>query len=311
MSCVSSPITANDAATCSGDRNGLSNSPMAAFIRGFNTGTSSGVARRWVRAVDMRYHRPVWPKREEHFMDVQAIVRRTWAQTRALPKRDTPSLRTVRKALSVELRHAPARDVVAVGEALAQTTPRWLGLEVITNHRAALASLTLTDVERLGLLDSWYSVDAYGIYISGPAWRDGQIGIAANKRREKFRDFWWRRAALVSTVALNAKSHGNGYRTADTLAICEMLIDDREDMVVKALSWALRVLASRDPVAVRAFLEQHKGRLAARVKRECRLKLETGKKNQLKKKPKAGSCGSPNRTGLPTVGYRIPSCGTH
>jgi len=222
-------------------------------------------------------------------MDVQAIVRRTWAQTRALPKRDTPSLRTVRKALSVELRHAPARDVVAVGEALAQTTPRWLGLEVITKHRAALASLTLTDVERLGLLDSWYSVDAYGIYISGPAWRAGQVGIAAIKRRAKSRDFWWRRAALVSTVPLNAKSHGNGYRTADTLAICEMLIDDREDMVVKALSWALRVLASRDPVAVRAFLEQHKGRLAARVKRECRLKLETGKKNQLKKKPKAGS----------------------
>ena len=220
-------------------------------------------------------------------MDVHAIVKRTWAQARALPRDDTPSLRTVRKALSAELRNAPARDVVAIGEALAQTTPRWLGLEVITKHRAALASLTLTDVERLGLLDSWYSVDAYGLYISGPAWRDGQIGIAAVKRWAKSKDFWWRRAALVSTVPLNAKSHGNGYRTDDTLAICEMLIGDREDMVVKALSWALRVLASRDPAAVRAFVDKHRDRLAARVKRECRLKLETGKKNQPRKTPRA------------------------
>jgi len=222
-------------------------------------------------------------------MDVQAIAKRTWAQVGVLPKRDTPSIRTIRKALSAELRHAPARDVVAIGEALAQNTPRWLGLEIITKHRAALASLALKDVERLGLLDSWYAVDAYGIYISGPAWRDGQIGIAAVKRWAKSRDFWWRRAALVSTVPLNAKSHGNGYRTEDTLAICTMLIDDREDMVVKALSWALRVLASRNPGAVRAFIEKHDDRLAARVKRECRLKLTTGKKNQPKKKPKAGS----------------------
>src|SRR5207244_1520100 len=95
-----------------------------------------------------------------------------WARAHALARRDTPSLRTVRKALSAELRNAAARDVVAIGEALAQTTPRWLGLEIITKHRAALASLTLKDVERMGLLDSWYSVDAFGGYISGPAWRD-------------------------------------------------------------------------------------------------------------------------------------------
>ena len=74
------------------------------------------------------------------------------------------------------------------------------------------------------------------------AWDYGPFGVELKKN---LKDFWWRRAALVSTVPLNAKSHGNGYRTADTLAICEMLIDDREDMVVKALSWALRVLGAR------------------------------------------------------------------
>jgi 3-methyladenine DNA glycosylase AlkD len=62
-----------------------------------------------------------------------------------------------------------------------------------------------------------------------------------------------------------------------------LLIDDREDMVVKAVSWALRALAQRDPKAVKAFLAKHGDLLAARVKREVATKLNTGRKT-LKKK---------------------------
>ncbi|HEY4943816.1 MAG TPA: DNA alkylation repair protein [Rhizomicrobium sp.] len=219
-------------------------------------------------------------------MDTAAIAKRTAAQVRALPWRGVPPVRAIRKALSAELRQAPARDVVAIGTALTKHLPRWLGYEIITKHRAALASLKIKDVEHLGILDSWYATDGFGGYISGPAWRDGQIKTSDIKRWAKSKDFWWRRAALVSTVPLNQKSHGNGYRSEDTLAICEMLIDDREDMVVKALSWALRVLAARDPNAVRAFLDRHVDRLAARVKRETNTKLVTGRKNNPAKKAK-------------------------
>jgi 3-methyladenine DNA glycosylase AlkD len=58
-----------------------------------------------------------------------------------------------------------------------------------------------------------------------------------------------------------------------------MLEADREPMVVKALSWALRELAKREPAAVRAFLAEREGRLAARVVREVRSKLDTGLKS--------------------------------
>ena len=61
--------------------------------------------------------------------------------------------------------------------------------------------------------------------------------------------------------------------------ICDLLIDDRDDMVVKALSWALRALATRKPEAVRKYLAKHKKKLAARVLREVRNKLQTGLKN--------------------------------
>jgi hypothetical protein len=47
---------------------------------------------------------------------------------------------------------------------------------------------------------------------------------------------------------------------------------------VKALSWALRALIPHDRKAVERFLRKHEKDLAARVRREVRNKLETGRK---------------------------------
>ena len=57
-----------------------------------------------------------------------------------------------------------------------------------------------------------------------------------------------------------------------------MLIEDRDDMIVKAMSWALRALAKRDPKAVDTFLKRYRSRLAPRVVREVGNKLRTGLK---------------------------------
>jgi len=87
---------------------------------------------------------------------------------------------------------------------------------------------------------------------------------------------------LVATVPLNAKSRGATSGTGDaprTLAVCTRLLDDRDDMVVKAMSWALRELAKRNPRAVRRFLSEHGERLAARLRREVTNKLTTGLKS--------------------------------
>jgi 3-methyladenine DNA glycosylase AlkD len=54
-------------------------------------------------------------------------------------------------------------------------------------------------------------------------------------------------------------------------------------MVYKALSWALRQLAIHDAQAVRDFLQEQQGVLAARVVREVQNKLTTGLKNPRKK----------------------------
>jgi 3-methyladenine DNA glycosylase AlkD len=83
----------------------------------------------------------------------------------------------------------------------------------------------------------------------------------------------------VSTVPLNVKSHGGTGDAKRTLAVCRLLVDDRDDMVVKALSWALRALSKREPNRVEAFLKKYEERLASLVKREVRNKLTTGRKD--------------------------------
>jgi len=57
------------------------------------------------------------------------------------------------------------------------------------------------------------------------------------------------------------------------------VLDDRDDMVVKALSWALRELAKKERRLVERYLREHGARLAPRVSREVRNKLTTGLKS--------------------------------
>jgi 3-methyladenine DNA glycosylase AlkD len=92
-------------------------------------------------------------------------------------------------------------------------------------------------------------------------------------------DHWWRRIALVSTVPLNSKARGGEGDSHRTLQVCRILEKDRDPMVVKAMSWALRELAKVQPRAVRAYLSERRAILAPLVLREVQNKLETGLKN--------------------------------
>jgi len=203
----------------------------------------------------------------------------------------------VRREYTQRLRKAPPREVADLARQLVHRyDQREVGNELLFHHRGALASLTADEVEELGAgMDSWGAVDCYGAYVSGPAWQAGIIDDGRVHRWARSADRWWRRAALVSTIyprETNRTSETNRTRdTADAaarrvergLTICRMLAADRDDMVVKALSWALRELSGYDRAAVEAFLAEHDRVLAGRVKREVRHKLETGLKNPRRK----------------------------
>jgi hypothetical protein len=218
--------------------------------------------------------------------EIGNLVRATVAEITGPRRIGVPGARAVRKRLSAKIKSADAADAIAIGLALSDTPSlkparaRWVGWELINKHSRALDALDLPTVEALGAGNStWDEVDGFGLYIFGAAWLRGRIKDADVKRWAKDADLWRRRAALVATVVLNTKAHGGTGDTKRTLAIANLLIDDREDMVVKAMSWALRCLVNWDRAAVETFLDAHEERLAARVKRETRTKLRIGKKN--------------------------------
>lgn len=177
---------------------------------------------------------------------------------------DTKAIREERRGFSQRLADAPARDVVELAVALVERpdVPRFVAYELVQNHAAALASITADDLARLGKgLDSWGAVDAFACYVAGPAWRAGQVPDETIERWTESPDRWWRRAAVVATVPLNVAAQGGGGDAGRTLRIVELLLDDKEDLVVKSISWALRALAKRDAPAVGRFLSSHGDRL--------------------------------------------------
>ena len=211
------------------------------------------------------------------------MISRLDRDVRRLGSPTTAQLRTVRRRLSRELAQPAATDVIALAERLVRRDgpfDRFIAYELIAAHPTALAALSGPILRRLGQgMDSWGDVDTFACYVAGPAWREGSITDAEIMRWAQASDRWWRRAGVVSTVALNVRARGGTGDPRRTVMICELAVDDRDPMVVKALSWALRELVVWDPEAVRRFLDTHHEVLAARVTREVRSKLETGRKH--------------------------------
>lgn len=99
-------------------------------------------------------------------------------------------------------------------------------------------------------INNWDLVDLSAPLIVG-AW------LAGGDRRILYRlagsqSLWERRIAMISTFAFIKRG-----QCGDALAIAELLLADREDLISKAAGWMLREVGKRDPAALRAFLDRH------------------------------------------------------
>jgi 3-methyladenine DNA glycosylase AlkD len=214
---------------------------------------------------------------------VRTILADLDTEVSQLERPNVPSLRRVRRALSRRLANSPPTTVLGVADALVRRggfADRMIAYELVAGHAAALAALSRVRIIRWsrGLAD-WTTVDLFGCTLGGQAWRTGLLTDADISQWTRSPDRWQRRLALVCTVPLNIQSRGGAGDTARTLRVCEALVDDRDEMVVKALSWALRELSKRDKPAVTEFLDRHRLRVAPRVWREVTNKLTAGLKN--------------------------------
>jgi 3-methyladenine DNA glycosylase AlkD len=202
------------------------------------------------------------------------------ARLAALPSPTATAMRAIRAHYSQRLHAATPAFIIRLSLRLLRQSDhlcRFVAYELISHHPPAFESLSPDQLLRLGQgLDSWSTVDGFACYLAGPIWRAGRLPDAIVRDWIRSPDRWWRRAALVSTVALSRRGGVDDVRKA--VATCAALVLDRDDMVVKALSWALRELAKKHPETARRFLADHRRSLAARVIREVENKLNTGLK---------------------------------
>ena len=216
-------------------------------------------------------------------IDIAKLNSAIVSRLEALRLPSVDNVRTIRREFSAKIKPLAASRVIQLALLLLESKeliPRFFAYELVHYHAAALKSLNSRNIMMLGKgINSWAAVDTFACYLSGPAWREGQIPDAVISSWTRSKDRWWRRAAVVSTVALNNKARGGRGDTKRTIHVCALVVDDHDDMVVKALSWALRELAKREPTVVNAFILEYEYRLHARVLREVRNKVKTGLKN--------------------------------
>ncbi|MFD7846025.1 DNA alkylation repair protein [Nocardia sp. NPDC059764] len=113
-----------------------------------------------------------------------------------------------------------------------------------------IVELYLAAVRR-GRVNNWDLVDASAEFILGP-WLLGR----PRDLLEKFAagdSLWERRVALLTTFAFIKQGE-----TATTVELCERLLDDRRDLIQKAVGWMLREIGKRvDPAILTGFLDAH------------------------------------------------------
>ena len=197
-----------------------------------------------------------------------------------------PGMRATARRIAGELKDTDAAEVIALVVRLVEQATwrhRILGYEILCAHKPAFHALDETTLERLGCGNNdWATVDAFACYLVGPAWLAGRISDKRMLRWATSKNLWLRRTALAASTILNKRSFGGYGDTGRTMMVCTPNAADREDMIVKALSWALRSLVPWDRSAVQSFLAEYDGVLAPRVKREVKTKLTTGLKNRRK-----------------------------
>lgn len=142
--------------------------------------------------------------------------------------------------------------------------------------RRLAPALRWADFDRLRRqLDTWEATDGLAHYLAD--WVGADFTSRSDRLRSmvRSRHLWTRRLAVVTASQLNRRGLGVDL----TVELVDQVRAERDPMITKAVSWALRELAVASPQTAAEYLEKRAEELPALAVRETRNKLRTGRKS--------------------------------
>ncbi|MEN9749833.1 MAG: hypothetical protein RL149_911, partial [Actinomycetota bacterium] len=104
---------------------------------------------------------------------------------------------------------------------------------------------------RAGHINNWDLVDVSAPFM-GTWLIDRPDSLEFLKKLAKSKKLWERRASIIFTFAFIRAGQFD-----ETLEIAELLVDDKHDLIHKAVGWMLREAGNRNIEVLRAFLKVH------------------------------------------------------
>jgi 3-methyladenine DNA glycosylase AlkD len=118
-----------------------------------------------------------------------------------------------------------------------------------TERKSELYALYLRRHDRI---NNWDLVDLAAWWVVGSYLVDKPRDVLHRLATSSV--IWERRTAILATMPFIKRR-----QFADTFAICEVLMADKEDLIHKACGTMLRVVGDEDTPALLAFIEKHAG----------------------------------------------------
>jgi 3-methyladenine DNA glycosylase AlkD len=118
-----------------------------------------------------------------------------------------------------------------------------------------------------GRVNNWDLVDSSAPHIPGRWLENRDRGVLYHLSRSEL--LWDRRIAIIATLHFIRKND-----FVDTLSIADILLEDREDLIHKAVGWMLREVGKRDRETEERFLKERYGRMPRTMLRYAIEKFE-------------------------------------
>ncbi|HEX2206367.1 MAG TPA: DNA alkylation repair protein [Longimicrobium sp.] len=158
------------------------------------------------------------------------------------------------RALTREYRGAPLDEIAALLRSEWHEA-RLLALLLLAGAYPRADADGREDIYRLYLdntryINNWDLVDSSAPQVVGAHLVDGDRSILETLARSE--SLWERRISILATQHFIRRGD-----FGTTLRIAEMLVDDRHDLIHKAVGWMLREVGNRDRAAEETFLIRH------------------------------------------------------